>query len=237
MTHTSPLVRPVMSPTQSLVDTNNRDHAVDPSLPLSSSPLSYLSELRSPTLFVTPLFIFCLTAKLLIRSSHNAVENLPFSHSNRDQDFEQQIDPIFKLKSPLRVKPKGRPPGAKNKKRSHIEAGLDDSTCREPSSFEHEERIEKSKKGLGKKLDSTIVPKGKNKRQKATQSRKRGTTNRNSKSGEKEESTNRSYSAKIPLVALESEEESDQIVEVRKNKKEQHVTRLVGMSTRKTQRE
>ena len=43
------------------------------------------------------------------------------------------------MKSTSKVKPKGRPSGAKNKKRSRGQAGLDESTRREPSRFEHDE--------------------------------------------------------------------------------------------------
>lgn len=75
-------------------------------------------------------------AKLVIRLIRNTAEVLSPHHSDRDyhldgdHTFEQHIDPILELKSPSRVKPKGRPPGAKNKKRSQTEAGLDDSTRR-----------------------------------------------------------------------------------------------------------
>lgn len=82
------------------------------------------------------------TAKIL--SSH---------HLDKDHTFEQQIDSILELKSPLRVKPKGRPPGAKNKKRSQTEAGLDNSTRRKLSRFEYKERKDKSKNTLVKKSD------------------------------------------------------------------------------------
>lgn len=90
-------------------------------------------------------------AKLVIRLIRNTAEVLSPHHSDRDyhldgdHTFEQHIDPILELKSPSRVKPKGRPPGAKNKKRSQTEAGLDDSTRREPSRFEYEERKDKRK--------------------------------------------------------------------------------------------
>lgn len=98
-------------------------------------------------------------AKLVIRLIRTTAEVLSPHHSDRDyhldgdHTFEQHIDPILELKSPSRVKPKGKPPGAKNKKRSQTETGLDYSTRREPSRFEYEERKDKSKNTSVKNSD------------------------------------------------------------------------------------
>ncbi len=44
----------------------------------------------------------------------------------------------MELQSPVKVKPKGRPPGAKNKKQSIPQVDLEGSTRRDPSRFEYE---------------------------------------------------------------------------------------------------
>ena len=72
---------------------------------------------------------------------------------DKNHTFEQRIDLILELKSPLKVKPKGRPPGTKNKKHFQIEAGLDNFTRYELSKFEYKEEKDKSKNTLIKKLD------------------------------------------------------------------------------------
>lgn len=90
-------------------------------------------------------------AKLVIRLIRNITQVLSphhsdgRHHSDGDLTFQQHIDPILELKSPSRVKPKDRPRGAKNKKRSQTEAELDDPTRCEPSRFEYEEGKDKSK--------------------------------------------------------------------------------------------
>lgn len=43
-----------------------------------------------------------------------------------------------------KVKPKGRPPGAKNKKRSIAQVDLEGSTRRDSSRFEHEAKVRKT---------------------------------------------------------------------------------------------
>lgn len=59
--------------------------------------------------------------------------------------LQQAVEPIFELQSPAKVKPKGRLPGAKNKKRSVAQADLERSTERRNlSRFEHEAKTEKA---------------------------------------------------------------------------------------------
>ena len=48
------------------------------------------------------------------------------------------IDPILELELPSKVKPKRQLLDAKNKKQSEAQAGLDESTRRELSRFEHD---------------------------------------------------------------------------------------------------
>lgn len=67
-----------MFSTQLLVDTNNQNNVINSYLLLSSFFLFYLSELKILTLFITLLFIFCLTAKFFIKLSYNIVKNLHF---------------------------------------------------------------------------------------------------------------------------------------------------------------
>lgn len=148
-------------------------------------------------------------------------------HLDEDHTFEQRIDPILELKSPLRVKPKGRPPGAKNKKRSQTEAGLDDSTRRELSRFEYEEGKDKSKNTLVKKSDLS-------KRRRKDQGRKQNIGSSQGKGGRKGKS--RARASEITLVDFEEEEELDLIIDARSSKIDQGTTRSVGMSTRNTLR-
>ena len=104
-----------------------------------SSPLTTLSNsviLPSDILHTIPL-------------SPRLYQNLDhISKLNENPDPFTQIDSILELKSPSRVKPKGRPSGAKNKKRSRAQAGLDESTHPEPSRFEHEEAQESYSPGV-----------------------------------------------------------------------------------------
>ena len=65
-----------------------------------------------------------------------------------DDEFElppttTNIDPILEVRAPLKVKTKGRPPGATNK-RTRREIEFDDSTRRELSRFEHEAQEEEN---------------------------------------------------------------------------------------------
>lgn len=129
------------------------------------------------------------------------------------------------LTSPLRVKPKGRPAGAKNKKRSQTEAGLDDSTRRELSRFEYEEGKDKSKNTLVKKSDLS-------KRRRKDQGRKQNIGSSQGKGGRKGKS--RARASEITLVDFEEEEELDLIIDVRSSKIDQGTARSVGMSTRNT---
>lgn len=58
--------------------------------------------------------------------------------------IQPAVDPIIELQSPAKFKPKRRPPGAKNKKRSVTQADLERSTPRDPSRFEHEAKTRKT---------------------------------------------------------------------------------------------
>ena len=61
------------------------------------------------------------------------------SHTDYNHEFQPEINPLLEIKSPSQIKTKGRPPGAKNKKRSSAEPELgESSTRRDPSRFEHE---------------------------------------------------------------------------------------------------
>lgn len=61
------------------------------------------------------------------------------SHTDYNHEFQTEINPFLEIKSPSQIKTKGRPPGAKNKKRSSAEAELGEtSTRQDPSRFEHE---------------------------------------------------------------------------------------------------
>ncbi len=64
-------------------------------------------------------------AKLVIRLICNTVKVLFSYHSDKHYTFEQYIDPIFKLRSFLRVKPKNRLLSTKKKKHSLTKAELD----------------------------------------------------------------------------------------------------------------
>lgn len=63
------------------------------------------------------------------------------------------MDPIFLLKSSLRVKPKDRQLGVNIKKHSQTEAVLDDSTHCKPSRFAYKKGKNKRKNILVKRLD------------------------------------------------------------------------------------
>lgn len=65
----------------------------------------------------------------------------------------------------------------------------------------------------------------------------RGTDNSHSKGGKRGKPTSLACVSEISSVDFESEEESDPIIDVRKIKGEQRVTRSVGMGTQNTQRE
>lgn len=162
-----------------------------------------------------------------MRLIRDTVEVLSSQHSDGDHTFQQHIDPILELISPLRVKPKGRLPGAKNKKRSQTEAGLDDSTCRKLSRFEYEEGKDNSKEALVKKLDLS-------KKQKS-QGKKHNTGSSQGKGGEKGKAQARA--PEIPSVDFEEEEESDLTLDTRSSKIDQVTIRSIGMSTRNTLRE
>lgn len=176
-------------------------------------------------------------AKFIIRLIRNTAKVLSSHHSNGDHTFEQHIDPILELKSPLRVKPKDRSPDTKNKKRSQAEAGLDDFTRHKPSRFEYEEGKDTSKNALVKKLDLRNLLKIKKKRQSKGQGGKGSTSNIHSKGGKKGKSIFRARASETPLVSFEKEEESDLIMDTRSSKIDQGATRSVGMSTRSTHRE
>ncbi len=167
-------------------------------------------------------------ANLIIRLNRDTVEVLSSHHSDGDHTFQQHIDPILELKSPLRVKPKGSPPGAKNKKRSQTEAGLDDSTRRELSRFEYEEGKDNSKEALVKKSDLS-------KKQKKGQGKKHNTGSSQGKGGKKGKA--RARTPEIPSVEFEDEEESDLTLDARSSKIDQGNIRSIGMSTRNTLRE
>lgn len=125
------------------------------------------------------------------------------------------------------MKPKGRPPGAKNKKRSQTKAGLDDSTCRELSRFEYEGE-DNSKEALVKKSDLS-------KKQKKGQDNKHNIGSSQGKGGKKGKA--RARAPEIPLVEFEEEEESDLTLDARSSKIDQGTIRSIGMSTRNTLRE
>lgn len=62
---------------------------------------------------------------------------------------QEPIDPLLFIRDPLRIKPKGRPPGALSKKRTAREAEFEDSTRREPSRFEFSEASRARGRGRG----------------------------------------------------------------------------------------
>lgn len=64
--------------------------------------------------------------------SDDAIKTLP-------GDFDDNLDPLLQVRNPVVTKPKGRPPGALNKKRTAHEAEFENSTRRQPSRFEYEE--------------------------------------------------------------------------------------------------
>ena len=132
--------------------------------PLSelSSPLTTLSNsVMLPSDILHP-------TSLSLRSQQNP-DHVSKFHENSDPFT--QIDPTLELKSPSRVKPKGRPSGAKNKKQSGAQAGLDESIRREPSRFEHEEAQESHSTGVVDKNSSTAAT---SKKRKAKQMKSHG---------------------------------------------------------------
>lgn len=66
----------------------------------------------------TNISLIFVIAKLVIRLIRNIIEILSSYHLDGDHTFNQHIDSIFELKSSLKIKLKGRPSDAKNKKRS-----------------------------------------------------------------------------------------------------------------------
>lgn len=165
---------------------------------------------------------------LIIRLNRDTVEVLSSHHLDGDHTYQQHIDPILELKSPLRVKPKGRPLGAKNKKRSQTEAGLDDSTCRELSRFKYEEEKNNSKEALVKKSDLS-------KKQKKYQGKKHHTGSSQGKGGKKSKTL--ACASEIPSVEFEEEEESDLTLDARSSKIDRGTIRSIAMSTQNTLRE
>ena len=161
--------------------------------------------------------------KLVIRLIRDTAKVLSSHRSDEDHTFEQHIDLILKLKSPLRVKPKGRSPGTKNKKSSQTEAGLDDSTRRELSRLSMKKERIRAKTPWSK---SRIYAKD------------RGKVKEENvilvvvkvKGGGKGKA--RACASEIPSVDFEEEEESDLIIDARSSKIDQGSIRSVGMSTR-----
>ena len=125
-----------------------------------SSPLTTLSSPKTSPLDIPQTDI----TPLSLRFHHNPdhVSRLP-----ENSDPFTEIDPILELKSPSKVKPKGLP-GAKNKKRSGAQAGLDESTHHELSRFEHEKaRKTHCTRVVGENSSTAAVSKkGKSKRMK-----------------------------------------------------------------------
>ncbi len=168
-----------------------------------SSPLTTLSSPRKPPLDILKTDI----TPLSLRFHHNP-DHVSRVHENSDPFT--QIDPILELKSPSKVKPKGRPPGAKNKKRSGAQAGLDESTRREPSRFEHEKARENHlTRVIGEKSSTAAVSKKEKAKRMKTCGAKKVLESR----------VKHNHKKKKTVV------------------KESQVMKTVGMSTRNTQRE
>lgn len=83
----------------------------------------------------------------------NIAKVLSFYYSNRNYTFGQYIDSIFKLKSPLKVKPKNQLFSTKNKKRSQEKVNLDKFSWYKLFRFEYKEKNTK-KKRIGQKIRS-----------------------------------------------------------------------------------
>ena len=115
------------------------------SLPLVTTPHTSdtTSELSSPPPILTPFSIRLRQSQLRIPADMN--------------NFELEINPILELKSPTKIKIKGCPTGAKNKKSTRADAGLSKiSTWRDLSSFEYKARIRDNFTGRTKRAAAKL---------------------------------------------------------------------------------
>lgn len=87
-------------------------------------------------------------------SLHQSTHASDHAVSDHDDDncesYPQTLDPLLQVRDPSRIKPKGRPAGALNKKRTAREAEFEDSTCREPSRFEYDNVPQELGRGGGR---------------------------------------------------------------------------------------
>ena len=117
-----------------------------------------LSELSSPLTTLSNSVI--LPSDILPPTSLSFCSQQNPNHISKlyeNSDPFTQIDLILELKLPSRIKPKRRPSGAKNKKQSGAQAGLDESTRPEPSRYEHEEAQEFYSTGVVNQNSSTAA--------------------------------------------------------------------------------
>lgn len=106
----------------------------------SSQPLTPTQEKRQPTP-TTPEFSPAF-------SLHRTPTPISVSDEIDENDPHANVEPHLLVLNPDKIKPKGRPPGASNKKRTKRQAQFEDSTQRDPSRFEYqEEHIQRSQRG------------------------------------------------------------------------------------------
>ncbi len=69
--------------------------------------------------------------------SHWRIDKPDPNPEAEDEHVDENITELLRVNEPAVVKPAGRPPGAKNKKKRTRVQAFEDSTQREPSEFEH----------------------------------------------------------------------------------------------------